>query len=44
MCRKSGRFLDITPVVVHDELSFRDVLRAEVDEDGPVDRELTRRV
>ena len=35
---------DGTPVVVHDELSLRDALRAEAGEDGPVGRELARRV
>lgn len=35
---------DGVPVVVHDEQSLRDVLRAEVGEDGPVGPELARRV
>ena len=35
---------DGTPVVVHDEQSLRDMLRAEAGEDGPVGRELARRV
>ena len=35
---------DGTPVVVHDERSLRDALRAEVGDDGPVGPELARRV
>ena len=35
---------DGTPVVVHDEKTLRDALRAEAVDDGPVGRELARRV
>ena len=35
---------DGTPVVVHDEKSLRDALRAEAGDDGPVGPELARRV
>ena len=35
---------DGTPVVVHDEQSLSDMLRAEAGEDGPVRREVARRI